>query len=239
MKHSNKEDTRPSLQFYPKDWMTDDGLRVCSLAAKGLWIEILFQMFFSPIRGALLHANGIQKSPEDIAGLLYKVNTKTIQSLIKELEDNRVFDRLENGTIINRKMYREYQLSKTRQDAVNTRWHTKVPDVVDTKPIQMGEEAKEIAVESLGKNKYLDFVFLSSKQFEQLEDRFGKEKANEYIERLNNYLGSKGVKYKSHYHTILNWAGKDEKDKRPKNSGGLDATLRYIREEEIKEGKHE
>jgi hypothetical protein len=33
--------------------------------------------------------------------------------------------------------------------------------------------------------------------------------AKEKIERLNNYIGSSGKKYKSHYHTILNWSRND------------------------------
>lgn len=142
-----KEDNRPSFQFYPKDWMTDDGLRVCSLAAKGLWAEILCQMFFSPVRGALLHASGKQKTAEDLANYIYKTNTKVIQNLLDELEHNRVYDRLENGTIINRKMYHEWQVSRKRIEAVNTRWHTKDVDIADTKRIQMGEEEEAIEVE--------------------------------------------------------------------------------------------
>ena len=32
---------RPSFQFYPGDWLHDTGLRACSLAARGLWIDIV------------------------------------------------------------------------------------------------------------------------------------------------------------------------------------------------------
>ena len=31
----------------------------------------------------------------------------------------------------------------------------------------------------------------------------------EYIDRVDNYVGSTGKKYKSHYHTILSWHRKD------------------------------
>lgn len=36
------------------------------------------------------------------------------------------------------------------------------------------------------------------------------------IERLNNYIGSTGKKYRSHYHTILNWFTKDGPDLKAK-----------------------
>ena len=29
------------FKFYPVDWRADPGLRVCSLAARGVWIDIL------------------------------------------------------------------------------------------------------------------------------------------------------------------------------------------------------
>lgn len=79
--------------------------------------------------------------------------------------------------------------------------------------------AKSIVVKSKvklskDKNKYLEFVLLTDEEYKKLCDRFGKSVADSYIERLNNYLGSKGKKYKSHYHTILNWINKDGVDKK-------------------------
>lgn len=59
------------------------------------------------------------------------------------------------------------------------------------------------------KVKYLDFVYLKAEEHAKLTERFGAAGVAEKIEKLNNYIGSKGVKYKSHYHTILNWAAKD------------------------------
>ena len=38
-------------------------------------------------------------------------------------------------------------------------------------------------------------------------------KTLDYIERLSEYLASKGKKYKSHYATILSWSRKDDKEK--------------------------
>jgi hypothetical protein len=32
---------RPWMKFYPADWRADPMLRVCSIGARGLWIELL------------------------------------------------------------------------------------------------------------------------------------------------------------------------------------------------------
>lgn len=55
------------------------------------------------------------------------------------------------------------------------------------------------------KIKHLDFVFLSEDEYKKLTDRFGEPLLKEKIAALNDAIGSKGYKYKSHYFTILNW----------------------------------
>ncbi len=64
------------------------------------------------------------------------------------------------------------------------------------------------------KRKFLDFVLLTNDEHEKLISKFGKTETLEWIERLNEYVGSKGKKYKSHYHTILTWSRKDKKNDR-------------------------
>ena len=59
------------------------------------------------------------------------------------------------------------------------------------------------------KQKHLTFVYLLPEEYAKLTGRFGEEEVAKYIFRLNNYIGSTGKKYKSHYHTILNWSDMD------------------------------
>jgi hypothetical protein len=69
------------------------------------------------------------------------------------------------------------------------------------------------------KKTYLEFVHLTDEEHEKLLERLGEKNTKEMIERLNNYIGSKGKRYKSHYHTILNWCNKDgigRKEDKPK-----------------------
>jgi hypothetical protein len=60
------------------------------------------------------------------------------------------------------------------------------------------------------KQLFLEFVYLTDDEYGKLLDKFGEQGVKDRIEKLNNYIGSKGTKYKSHYHTILTWANRDK-----------------------------
>ena len=60
------------------------------------------------------------------------------------------------------------------------------------------------------KEKYIKYVFLSKNEYQSLTDKFGKKNTDTYIESLNDYIGSKGKKYKSHYHTLRTWMRRDK-----------------------------
>jgi hypothetical protein len=64
------------------------------------------------------------------------------------------------------------------------------------------------------KRKFLEFVFLTEEEHQKLIEKFGEKVTQEKIEILNLGIGSKGYKYKSHYHTILKW-DKTEKEIKP------------------------
>jgi len=57
-------------------------------------------------------------------------------------------------------------------------------------------------------------VFLTDKELEKLQERFGPMRAHELIEQLSAGIKSKGYKYKDYYATILNWARRDEKEEK-------------------------
>lgn len=70
----------------------------------------------------------------------------------------------------------------------------------------------------IDKDKYGEFCLLKKEEYQKLIDKFGETGIKERIERLNNYIGSKGVQYKSHYHTILSWETKN-------NQGGINGNV--------------
>lgn len=59
-------------------------------------------------------------------------------------------------------------------------------------------------------------VLLTEIEFEKLNTEFGKPGTNERIQNVSEYVESKGVKYKSHYATILAWERKNKKQSNAK-----------------------
>lgn len=78
-------------------------------------------------------------------------------------------------------------------------------------PVNTPKESKK---EKKDNNIYygeFENVALSEEELEKLKQRFPYD-WQERIERLSSYMKSRGKRYKSHYATILAWAGKERKD---------------------------
>lgn len=96
---------QPWMKFYPSDWRSDPALRMCSVAARGLWIEMLCIMHEAEPRG-FLTINGIALNPKQLASLT-GIPVREIVGLLGELEDAAVFSRADNGTIYSRRILRD------------------------------------------------------------------------------------------------------------------------------------
>jgi hypothetical protein len=81
-------------------------VRSCSLAARGLWTDMLCLMFESPRRGYLQQANGTPLSSSQIARMT-GCDTDEAAHLLQELEDAGVFSRTEHGVIYSRRIARD------------------------------------------------------------------------------------------------------------------------------------
>lgn len=104
----------PAFQFYPGDWLKDPRLRVCSHAAKGVYIDMLCLMFESDERGVLATA-GRAWSETEIAQAVGGDQNVTLAG-IRELVDRGVVSRQGSnpeGAIYSRRMVRDEQ--KRRQ----------------------------------------------------------------------------------------------------------------------------
>ena len=102
----------PSFQFYPADWLRDPGLRSCSLAARGLWIDMLAFMHEAEPYGHL-RLNGKDIGAVGLARMVGSAQKPT-ESLLHELEGAGVFSRTEEGTIFSRRMVRDQELREKR-----------------------------------------------------------------------------------------------------------------------------
>lgn len=96
---------QPWMKFYPQDWRADEKLRICSLAARGLWIEMLAIMHRSERYGQLLIGGLVPTE----AQLAVQVGTSPDQvpPLLAELEQADVFSRTGSGVIFSRRMTRD------------------------------------------------------------------------------------------------------------------------------------
>lgn len=107
----------PWLKFYPTDWQSDPALRLCSSAARGLWIDMLCLMHKAEPYGSLL-VNGKTLSPKQLA-LFVGIAQREAEACLNELEENGVFSRDADGTIYSRRMRRDFQ--KAEGDKTNGR----------------------------------------------------------------------------------------------------------------------
>ena len=94
----------PWLKFYPTDWRSDPALRMCSMAARGLWIEMIALMHEATPYGHLLVSG---RSPTDAQlAVLVGAPSDQIPELLGELDAAGVFSRTREGVIYSRKMTR-------------------------------------------------------------------------------------------------------------------------------------
>ena len=89
-------------------------------------------------------------------------------------------------------------ISKQANSSKNKLKQTKTSEVEVEEEIEYKRNIKE-------KNTYLDFVKLTSDEYNKLLALLWKSKLDQSIENLNNYIGSTWKNYKSHYYTIRKW----------------------------------
>lgn len=92
-------------KFWWDDWTSDLALKSCSLAARGLWMEMLTIMHKSENEGYFLIA-GRSVTPKQLAGLV-SASEKEVSKCMAELAENRVFSTTDAGVIYSRRMLRD------------------------------------------------------------------------------------------------------------------------------------
>ena len=103
---------RPSFQFYPADWLTDAALRMVSIGARGLWIDMLCLMHQGTQYGFLKVNNKVIHNLN-----LARMVGSTIQEVegwLEELNSAGVYSIDEFGCIYSRRMIRDEKLRAAR-----------------------------------------------------------------------------------------------------------------------------
>jgi hypothetical protein len=112
--------SQPWLKFYPSDWRADPALRVCSIGARGLWMEMLCIMHEAVPRGSLL-VNGRPVTDRQLANLC-GVPLRDAAALLSELDEAGVFSRDTDGTIFSRRIRRDHAKAEEGRKQVSKRW---------------------------------------------------------------------------------------------------------------------
>jgi hypothetical protein len=106
------------MKFYPRDWRGDQALRVVSLSARGLWIEMLCAMHEASPYGHLLV--GGQPVSDAALARLVGTNVEEVQALLVELGDAGVFRRTRGGVIYSKRMTDDHKRSVAGRKAKET-----------------------------------------------------------------------------------------------------------------------
>lgn len=109
----------PSFQYYPKDWRADPVFG-CSLAARGLWHEMMGLMHDSPRYGYLCDKQR-KPIPQDLLAQLCGTTTEEFAVLLAELYRAGVPRRTASGVIFSKRMVRDEQ----RRREWRKKWSTK------------------------------------------------------------------------------------------------------------------
>lgn len=99
----------PWIKFYPRDWRGDQALRVVSLAARGLWMEMLCVMHEASPYGHLL----VGGQPLHGAALARLVGSseEEIQALLVELRNAGVSRQTRGGVVYSKRLIADQKRS--------------------------------------------------------------------------------------------------------------------------------
>ena len=99
----------PFIKFFPSDWMSDPKLRLCSIAARGLWVDMLCMMHANTSRRGFLEKSAGNSVSQSELARACGLRTSEAAKLLAELEAAGVFSKDEGGVIYSRRMVLEQE----------------------------------------------------------------------------------------------------------------------------------
>lgn len=108
------------MKFWPQDWQRDPALGLCSLEARGLWIELMCLAHDAEPYGRVMVSN--RGATIDEIGVNARCNPRRVPKLLAELEAKGVFSRTQEGIIFSRRMVKDSEVSQEGRDHVARRW---------------------------------------------------------------------------------------------------------------------
>ncbi len=96
---------RPWMKFYPSDWRGSTSLKLVSMGARGLWIEMLCIMHEAEPYGHLVH-RGRAIEPNQLAAMV-GCGVEEVVGWLLELEQNGVLTRKRSGVVTSPRMEKD------------------------------------------------------------------------------------------------------------------------------------
>ena len=187
----------PAFLFYTADFLT--GVMFMSNNEVGIYIKTL----------CILHQHG-GRLPKDKIEKVVGVLPNIVLEKLELDKENNLFNRRLMEETIKRNAYCSSRKKNRMKKNICKTYEKHMSGHMENE----NEDRDRDRVGIIIKDKYLDYVLLSKEEHQKLVDKLGTALVDTYIDRLNNYIGSKGRRYKSHYYTILAWAQKDGAKKR-------------------------
>jgi len=105
-------------KFWWQDWQNDQDLKLCSLAAQGLWMRMLCIMHDN---GGYLLLGGEPPDETQLARLI-GAHWREVKTLLAELLRRQVCSKNASGVIYSRRMCRDLEASLKGQEFAEKRW---------------------------------------------------------------------------------------------------------------------
>ncbi len=129
---------------------------------------------------------------------------------------------------LNRRMKEKEERTKTAKKAALASWEKRKKNngkMGDANALQLHSNSNAIkgkerkinkgnGIDDEPKIQFFDRVYMTNSQYGKLMSDLGTEKALLYMQKLNGYMGSKGINYDSHYDTIVLWSLKDNENQK-------------------------
>lgn len=201
----------PAFLFYSSDFLS--GTMLMTDEEIGQYIKLI----------CLQHQKGHLKE-KDILNICKTHNEEIFSKFKIDEEGNYYNERLETE-INKRKAYSESRRNNRKKKEEKTTYEEDMKNICNSYEKHMENENININIiknnskrDSKGKKEeekihFADFVTMTNAEYEKLVSTYGKEFADQCINILDNYKGSKGKEYKSDYRAILSWVV-DENKKR-------------------------
>lgn len=205
----------PYIKWYPTDWRADPRLRMCSLSARGLWIELIGYMHEGEPYGHLTINDAIPNMV-DISSLVGRPISE-VRKAMSELQAKQVYSTDDAGRMFSRRMVRDKE--KAEKDRANGKGggnpklrggvnppdKAQIPETRDQKedsPADAGSSSKSYAFES-------GVIRLNERDFELFAKSFSNLDLAAELLSLSQWAETQG---KNWFHAVKGALAKRNRD---------------------------